>query len=250
MTLLLDCNRQITKSFHRELDSHISTDGLIVTGVPLNDEDGYFVGDIQTFLIANTPDEGFLICSKYSTNCRGSIEIAGNVYATGSSLDSAEDRHRSSLSTGTGRSSSTFSSTSSSGNSYQGADGNSNNEMGESRVLATNQNRDNLLLTGSNIRGENSQSSSSGSSSTIQLNLGLSEGTKQDLSRLSASDMSSRRANGNRTSVNRANEPTDELYDYFDYGAESFLEENEEQGSNVRDTSSNRDRGNFKKKNI
>lgn len=293
MTLLVDCNRQITKSFHRTHDSRISTDGLILTGVPIQEEDGYYVGDIQTFLIANTPDEGFLICSKYSPNCPGTVIATGNIYATGSSLDSAEVRQSSGSHSfdgalGTIQLSGQSSRSSSSGSSI--AENNARNVdqkyatghiSEESTRSETNLNPDNLLLAGANLRVDNYQSGSSGlelnshlsgqssSRSAGTANVGTSSGVrfqnrsrshgslslnsssgKAKLEKDSKARLSSKvelnASNGNSNSINNqkmGTEPTDELYDYFDYGSENYFDENEVQGSN--DTVSNKKKGNF-----
>lgn len=90
MTLILDCYRQITKKLDRKSNSIIATDGLIFTGVQLQDSDGFFMGDIQMFLIADTPDEAFFICTKYSKDCAGSNVEKKKIHATGSSLESSE----------------------------------------------------------------------------------------------------------------------------------------------------------------
>lgn len=77
MTLILDCERQITRQLKRRLGVKVAVDGLVLTGIQLQEEDGCFVGDIQTFLVANTPDEAFFICTKYSTSCSGSSHSSG-----------------------------------------------------------------------------------------------------------------------------------------------------------------------------
>lgn len=42
VTLIMDCNQQITRRLRREPGSVIATDGLVLTGVQLNEDDGFF----------------------------------------------------------------------------------------------------------------------------------------------------------------------------------------------------------------
>lgn len=42
MTLILDCDRQITKQLKRNAGSQIAADGLILTGVQLAEDESYF----------------------------------------------------------------------------------------------------------------------------------------------------------------------------------------------------------------
>lgn len=42
ITLLADCTREITKRFPRKVNATIATDGLILIGVQLMEEEGYF----------------------------------------------------------------------------------------------------------------------------------------------------------------------------------------------------------------
>lgn len=69
ITLVLDCVHQVTRKFDRGLESIISTNGLILSGRQLNEEEEFFIGDIQLLLIANSPDEAYHICSKYAPDC-------------------------------------------------------------------------------------------------------------------------------------------------------------------------------------
>ncbi|KAL1380744.1 hypothetical protein pipiens_013966 [Culex pipiens pipiens] len=63
VTLVLDCNTQITRQLKRKPSSTIAVDGLILTGMQLNEDDGFFTGDVQLFMVANTPDEAYHICT-------------------------------------------------------------------------------------------------------------------------------------------------------------------------------------------
>ena len=85
VTLILDCNRQITRQLQREVNSKIATDGLILAGVQFSEDEGFFVGDIQLLMIANTPDEAYNMCTKYAPNCVGG---GSNVIATLSATSS------------------------------------------------------------------------------------------------------------------------------------------------------------------
>lgn len=42
ITLILDCDRQITKQLQREGSSKLATDGIILTGIQMAEEEGYF----------------------------------------------------------------------------------------------------------------------------------------------------------------------------------------------------------------
>lgn len=42
ITLIFDCNQQITKRLTRSPTSHISTDGLLFMGIQLDEEEEYF----------------------------------------------------------------------------------------------------------------------------------------------------------------------------------------------------------------
>lgn len=79
MTLIVDCDRQITRPLKRRGGVPIAVDGLILTGIQLQEADGFYVGDIETFVVANTPDEAFYICSKYAPDCvtEGSSRTTG-----------------------------------------------------------------------------------------------------------------------------------------------------------------------------
>lgn len=77
MTLIVDCEQQITRQLKRRLGVKIAVDGLVLTGIQLQEDDGCFVGDIQTFLVADTPDEAYFICTKYATSCAGSFQSTG-----------------------------------------------------------------------------------------------------------------------------------------------------------------------------
>lgn len=77
MTLILDCEEKITRQLKRRLGVKIAVDGLVLTGIQLQENDGCFVGDIETFLVADTPDEAYFICTKYATSCSSSYQSNG-----------------------------------------------------------------------------------------------------------------------------------------------------------------------------
>lgn len=77
MTLILDCDETITRKLKRRLGVKIAVDGLVLTGIQLQEDDASFVGDIQTFMVADSPEEAFLICTKYTTNCSASYISSG-----------------------------------------------------------------------------------------------------------------------------------------------------------------------------
>lgn len=76
-TLTLDCNRQITRRLDRRSGATIATDGLILTGVQLEEEAGYFTGDVQLMAVVDTPDAGFELCTKYAPDCEQSYITSG-----------------------------------------------------------------------------------------------------------------------------------------------------------------------------
>lgn len=69
ITLVLDCVHQITRKLDRGVDSKISTNGLILSGRQLNEDEDFFVGDVQMLSIADSPDEAYHICTKYAPDC-------------------------------------------------------------------------------------------------------------------------------------------------------------------------------------
>lgn len=73
-TLNLDCTKQITRRVERSIGSSIATNGLILTGVQMSSDDGFFTGDIQMMAIVNTPEAGYEVCTKYVPECLGSSE--------------------------------------------------------------------------------------------------------------------------------------------------------------------------------
>ena len=70
VTLLLDCVNKVVKRLEREIGKSIATDGLILTGLQLADDQGFFTGDIQMMAVVEKPDAAFGICSKYAVDCR------------------------------------------------------------------------------------------------------------------------------------------------------------------------------------
>lgn len=68
-TLNLDCTKQVTRRLERTLGSSIATNGLILTGVQMSGDDGFFTGDVQMMSIWSTPEAGYEVCTKYVTPC-------------------------------------------------------------------------------------------------------------------------------------------------------------------------------------
>lgn len=86
MTLIVDCDQQVTRALNRRSGIALAVDGLILVGIQMEEEEEehMFVGDIQTFVVANTPDEAFFVCTKYAPNCAGVHEVrAGEVRSEG-----------------------------------------------------------------------------------------------------------------------------------------------------------------------
>lgn len=67
--MILDCVHQITRKFDRDVDSKLSTNGLILSGRQLNEDEEFFIGDVQMLSIADSPDEAYHICTKYAPDC-------------------------------------------------------------------------------------------------------------------------------------------------------------------------------------
>lgn len=62
----------MTRKFDRGVASKVSTNGLILSGRQLNEDEEFFIGDIQMLLIVNSPDEAYHICTKYAPDCTNS----------------------------------------------------------------------------------------------------------------------------------------------------------------------------------
>jgi collagen type V/XI/XXIV/XXVII, alpha len=71
ITVIFDCSKQITKKLPRSANPKIAIDGLIFMGVQLDEEEEYFMGEVQTLMIADRPDAAYEICSKYAPGCSG-----------------------------------------------------------------------------------------------------------------------------------------------------------------------------------
>lgn len=85
VTVLVDCGHQMTKKLDRTISASVATDGLILLGVQLVEGESFFVGDLQQLLLADTPDEAYNLCTKYSPGCD-----AGSGFISGSSFVSEE----------------------------------------------------------------------------------------------------------------------------------------------------------------
>lgn len=90
VTILVDCIKQMTSRLARTVTSRVATDGLILTGVQLVEGESFFVGDLQQLLIADTPDEAYNLCTKYSPECSVSTG-----YSSSSSFSSSAEVSRS-----------------------------------------------------------------------------------------------------------------------------------------------------------
>lgn len=112
ITLIFDCNKQITKKLQRSANPEIATDGLIYIGVQLDEEDEYFIGEIQTLFVADRPDISYDICTRFAPNCNNGVYT----------LNSYDNSVYSSTATESSRSSSSsYSSSSSNSNQSQGS---------------------------------------------------------------------------------------------------------------------------------
>ena len=67
MTLIIDCTVQDTRSFDRNLNGTLSTDGITFLGQNIDDQ--YFSGIIQQLKIINGPEEAYEICKHHMPNC-------------------------------------------------------------------------------------------------------------------------------------------------------------------------------------
>lgn len=99
VTLNLDCTKQVTRRLERTLGSTIATNGLILTGVQMSNDDGFFMGDVQMMSIWNTPEAGYEVCTKYVTPC-----IDSSFYGEESSRSSRNNVQRGSENRSTSRS--------------------------------------------------------------------------------------------------------------------------------------------------
>lgn len=68
-TLILDCNQQISRYFPRSLNYSIPTNGFIVMGSQIGDEEQFFMGDLQILKITNTPGDSYELCNQHLPNC-------------------------------------------------------------------------------------------------------------------------------------------------------------------------------------
>jgi len=123
VTLIFDCGKQITKRLPRSLTSRVMTDGLIFMGVQLDEEEEYFLGDIQLLMIADKPDAAYELCTKYAPNCAGSSQSSSR--QSSSSSFSSSNR-------GSSSGSSQGSSSGSSQGSISGSSGSSGSSQGSS----------------------------------------------------------------------------------------------------------------------
>lgn len=186
MTILVDCITQMTKRLDRSITARVATDGLILLGVQLDEAQSFFIGDLQQLLIADTPDEAYNLCSKYSPGCGvggGSAGFASTTTTGGSGfvsgvtgsqlISSSAEVSRSSSSS----SSSSFSSGAASRSlSATVAGGGAASASGSSR-LDVNVSRERVYGSGSG-----SASTTGGRIITGQINRGSSQASGQTIS--------------------------------------------------------------------
>lgn len=265
MTLIVDCNRHITKPLRRSVAVRLPTDGLIFTGIQVDDdggEDGMFIGDLQMFLIADRPDEAFFICTKYSPSCPGTLTMSGNVHATGSSLESAEltstartvGRNRSNKIRNSSRiSSSSRSKLSSKKSKVNSGELIKEDELLEGRWGGSRGGSSSILLDMANVEG---QVNAGLQDDTISIQ-GVESATKNGVLHSDSNSYSSNLSGDNSSQTSAAARATDSqitienasadvkrnvdsadaLYDYLDYGSENEFENTDDQnGSAVNNT--------------
>uniref|UniRef100_A0A182Y5N5 LAM_G_DOMAIN domain-containing protein n=1 Tax=Anopheles stephensi TaxID=30069 RepID=A0A182Y5N5_ANOST len=176
VTLILDCSTQITRPLNRRDGVQLATDGLILTGLQLNEENGFFTrhggefeastklinhftfyqGDLQLFMIANTPDEAYNICTRYAPDCPG-----GSGSATGSGSSSTVSRtvtiqSTRTVSNGTAGGGGTVSRTQTSSSSSSSSGGRASSQAAGASI------RDQVLRESVSVAGEASAGSSRG----------------------------------------------------------------------------------------
>lgn len=162
VTLIFDCTKQITKQLQRKPGSKIETDGLILTGVQLDEIEEYFTGDVQLLMIADRPDSAYELCTAFVPNCPGD----GSSYTSSS--------HTYTDASGTVHHTSSSSSSSSSFNGGEGSQGDAQRPANWEREdsEAARQSGNSYIRSSSsrseaeNIGGSRSESSSRGSSSS------------------------------------------------------------------------------------
>lgn len=284
MTLIVDCAEQITTKLRRTAGIRLPTDGLIFTGIQMLQEEGYYLGDIQMFLIANRPDEAFFMCTKYSPNCPGSVTLGG-----AQQIASNKSTKIGSRTSGSSRISSWRNSGSSTSASF-GSSGSAKGSLSslESEMKIGNQRS---LSNGSAVSGGdtvynsegqafgNVDSSSSGhgllaSSSRVAITAGVlgesaaissnvagtadlsldqpnlpgpsNHRRKNETSNLAALTVDETAASKPKRTSGNAKQGADEIYDYLDYGNEDYFEVKDELGA-ANDTRGNKKKGNLVK---
>lgn len=68
-TLILDCDKQVTRSLDRRQGGSIPTNGLIVSGIHLSNSEGFFTGDIQMIAVINSTEASYDLCNIYAPDC-------------------------------------------------------------------------------------------------------------------------------------------------------------------------------------
>lgn len=68
-TLILDCDKQVTRSLDRRPGGSIPINGLIVSGIHLSNSEGFFTGDIQMIAVINSTEASYDLCNIYAPDC-------------------------------------------------------------------------------------------------------------------------------------------------------------------------------------
>lgn len=69
VTLILDCDKQVTRSLDRSPNGFLATNGLIVSGIHLSNSEGFFTGDIQMMAVINSSEAAYNLCPIYAPDC-------------------------------------------------------------------------------------------------------------------------------------------------------------------------------------
>lgn len=156
MTVLADCVTQMTKRLDRTKSASVATDGLILTGIQLVEGDQFFTGELQQLLIADTPDEAYNLCTKYSPSCNSPSGYISEV-SVGSKVRSSEGM-RSSSSSSFSLGSDSAARAAPSSFVYGAASMHGNSNLNSSRTIASNNHRANshsIVTEGSAGRSRN-----------------------------------------------------------------------------------------------
>lgn len=75
MTMIVDCKKKTTKPLDRSEKAIVDTNGIMVFGTRILDEE-VFEGDIQQLLIIGDPKAAYDYCEHYSPDCDSSAPEA------------------------------------------------------------------------------------------------------------------------------------------------------------------------------